>query len=34
MLTGRMRGAQPGAAADLTEGEPAGGTLKAARCFA
>ena len=34
MLTGKMRGAQPGAAADLTEGEPAGGTLKAARCFA
>ncbi len=34
MLTGKMRGAQPGAAADLTEGEPAGGTLKAARCYA
>ncbi len=34
MLTGKMRGAQPGAAADLTEGEPAGGNLKAARCFA
>lgn len=36
MLTGKMRGAQTGAAAaaDLTEGEPAGGTLKAARCFA
>ena len=34
MLTGKMRGSQTAAAADLTEGEPAGGTLKAARCFA
>jgi len=34
MLTGKMRGSQRAAAADLTEGEPAGGTLKAARCFA
>lgn len=34
MLTGKMRGSQPGMAADLTEGEPAGGNLNAARCYA
>ncbi|MBA3243226.1 MAG: RNA polymerase sigma factor [Acidobacteria bacterium] len=36
MLAGKMRGAAADAAAtaELAEGEPAGGTLKAARCFA
>jgi len=35
MLTGKMRGSQGTAAAtELSEGEPAGGTLKAARCYA
>jgi RNA polymerase sigma-70 factor (ECF subfamily) len=34
MLAGKMRGAATEVAADPTEGESSGGTLKAARCFA